>query len=108
MSVKLKTAMRVAHLFSSMIISTQIVLNYISADALSNKLSKRAEYWQLNAVCSVTCFISGLALVYLEKNGKTLEDPVQAAWQHMFEFKFVLTLLMTPLIYPLTSLFAEN
>ena len=52
--------------------------------------------------------ISGIALVYLEKEGKTLEDPVQAAWQHLFELKFVLSLLMTPLVYPLTSLFAQD
>lgn len=98
--------MRVAHLLSTMLITTQIVLDYLSTDGLTKRMTKSADYWQMSAVTSATSFISGLALVYLEKEGKTLEDPVQAAWQRIFELKFVLSLLLTPLVYPLTSLFA--
>ena len=39
-------------------------------------------------------------------NGKKLVDPVHKVWRHMLEFKFIIALFLTPLVYPMTSMFA--
>jgi hypothetical protein len=57
---------------------------------------------------STIIYITGIALIFINKSGKTLTDPVHAMWMHFFELKFVLGLFLTPLIYPLTGMFAAE
>lgn len=42
------------------------------------------------------------------KNGKSLKDPVHNIWLHFFEIKFVLSTFLTPLVYPFTSILADE
>ena len=44
----------------------------------------------------------------MTKNGKTLKDPVHKVWIHFFEFKFILALFLTPLIYSITTILVEE
>lgn len=53
-------------------------------------------------------FGSGIASVFIIQDGKTLTDQVHKMWVHFFELKFILSLLLTPAIYPLTSVFASQ
>lgn len=50
-------------------------------------------------------FASGIANIFLLKEGKKLTDPIHKMWVHIFELKFVLSLFLTPLVVPMTSLF---
>lgn len=62
----------------------------------------------VNTFVGLTVFVTGIANVFLVKGGKKLTDPVHKMWIHFFELKFILALLLTPLIYPITSIFAEE
>jgi len=46
--------------------------------------------------------------IFLTKGDKELKDPVHGIWLHFFELKFLLSMFLTPLVYPLTSVFAEE
>lgn len=53
-------------------------------------------------------FVTGIVNMFIAKDGKSIEDPVHSVWKHFFELKFALSLLLTPIIYPLTVPFAEE
>ena len=55
---------------------------------------------------SLLLIISGLWLLYLERREKA--NLGATIYQHISEFKFVLGLLLTPLVYPCTAMFAED
>ena len=57
---------------------------------------------------STLIYATGIAMIYITKGGKKLTDPVHSMWMHFFELKFALGLFLTPLIYPLTCMFAEE
>ena len=42
------------------------------------------------------------------RNGKKLQDPVHLMWRHFLEFKLVLAIFLTPMVYPFTTMFAEE
>jgi hypothetical protein len=56
----------------------------------------------------VILFVTGVLNIFLVKGGKKLKDPVHKVWVHFFEFKFVLALFLTPLVYPFTTILAEE
>ena len=53
-------------------------------------------------------FASGIANVLIIRDGRTFTDHWHTMWNHFFELKFVLALLLTPAIYPLTGMFAPE
>ena len=56
---------------------------------------------------AIIIYISGIGNMYFSKK-KPLTDPVHKIWQHYHEFKFVMGMFLTPMIYPLTSVLAEE
>jgi len=42
------------------------------------------------------------------RNGKKLTDPVHLMWRHFLEFKFVISIFLTPLVYPFTAMLADE
>ena len=64
-------------------------------------------YKDYNTILGLAVFVSGISNVFLVK-GKKLEDPVHKVWQHFFELKLAVSILLTPMIYPLTAYFAPE
>jgi len=90
-----------------MMLSGLVTYNYLSSGELVESIHTHENYAAFNLATGCTLFISGITNIFLIKKGK-LTDPVHKVWQHMFELKFVIALLLTPMIYPLTSYFAEE
>ena len=103
-----KLCMRVTHMISVAILSGRVIYTYHSDGELDLAIKENPNYGLLNNCIGFTIAISGLVNIFLIKGGKKLEDPVHAIWQHLFELKFVVYMLLTPMIYPLTSFFAEE
>lgn len=99
--------MAAAHLMSSSVISGLAIFNYLSQNELFTAISQQQNDY-FSSVCTLVLFVTGIARSYLLKGGKIEEDAVHSIWSHMLQFKFVLTLLLTPLIYPLTFILVEE
>ena len=102
--MELKNISRVVHLTSNMALSTFIIFNYLSSDELNKKVAVHQSYSTFWTLTSILVFASGIANIFLIK-GKKLTDPVHKIWVHFFELKFVLSLFLTPLVYPMTGMF---
>jgi hypothetical protein len=59
-------------------------------------------------IASFLMFFTGIILVFQTKNGKELKDPIHSMWLHFFEIKFVFAVFLTPLVYPFTSILADE
>ena len=99
---------RTAHMLSAMLLSGSVVLNYYSNGKLDQHMAKHPSNSWFQGIVGATMFASGIANVFILRDGKTLEDQVHKMWMHFFELKFILGLLLTPAIYPLTSIFAPE
>lgn len=75
---------------------------------MHERIKNNENYNSFNTITSVIVFASGITMIFLTKDGKVLEDPIHCMWQHFFELKFILSLFLTPLIYPMTVIFAED
>jgi len=51
---------------------------------------------------------TGIVYTYMVKGGKELKDPVHGMWMHAFELKFLLSAFLTPMVYPMTGMFAAE
>ena len=98
---------RVVHMTSVMAMSGLVTYNYFSDGELVETIREHASYKDFNTVTGLLLFVSGIANVFLVK-AKKLEDPVHKVWQHFFELKLVVSVLLTPMIYPLTAYFAPE
>lgn len=58
-------------------------------------------------MCSAV-FITGLLNILFVKGDRELKDPLHSMWKHFFELKIILALFITPLIDPMTKMFAEE
>lgn len=108
MSFDLKFVSRVAHQLSTTLLGGMVVFNYWSEGEFNTKIKEKEGYQLFFALTGIFLFVTGIANIFLVKGGKKLTDPVHKAWIHFFELKFVLALLLTPLIYPVTSFFAQD
>jgi len=99
---------RALHLVSGMALSGSVIFDYYTDNALYNKISKHPHFKKYHAVFGILLFVTGVMNLFFMKKGKKLVDPVHKVWRHLLEFKFVAALFLTPLIYPLTSMFAEE
>ena len=99
---------RVTHLLSAAILSGQVIYTHFTNGELDYAIKENSLYGLFNNIIGFAVFISGVINIYIVKDKNKLVDPVHAIWWHMFELKFVLYLLLTPMIYPLTSFFAEE
>lgn len=100
--ISLKTGLRIVHLVCSGLVSGITTLNYLFG--VNEYLSEESSFSKLNAIAGFMVFASGIANIFLIKAGKKLEGD-QKIWIHMFELKFFLALLLTPLIKPLQAMF---
>ena len=50
--------------------------------------------------------LTGMILALFEWQSKS--DLVHKMWQQIIELKFVMSLMLTPAIYPVTSMFAQD
>ena len=103
-----KFVFRTAHLLSASFLCGSIVYNYISEGEMHERLKNHPSYDSFNTITSVMVFATGITNIFLTKDGKVLEDPIHCMWQHFFELKFILSLFLTPMIYPMTVMFAEE
>jgi hypothetical protein len=85
-----------------------VIFNYWSEGEFSAKLKEKEGYTLFFAFTGILLFVTGIANIFLVKGGKKLTDSVHKIWIHFFELKFILALLLTPLIYPITSIFAQT
>ena len=104
----IKFASRVLHMLSVVSLSGSVTYNYISGNEVYEKIKNHRNYALFHNTVAVIMFASGLANWVFVRGGKELTDPVHKMWTHFLEFKFVLAMLLTPLIYPLTTLFVEE
>ena len=56
---------------------------------------------------SLTVVLTGIANIFLIKE-KKLTDPIHKMWVHIFELKFVLSLFLTPMIYPISGFYYHS
>jgi hypothetical protein len=101
----LKSVSRVTHLLSTATLSGSIIINFMTD---TEKLVNHPNFRSFWTWTSAALFVSGVLNIFLTKNGKKLKDPVHKIWIHFFEAKFILALFLTPLVYPLTSMLAEE
>lgn len=94
----LKVISRIAHMLSTTILSGSIILNYFFE--LNWYLRDSEDYRRLHMITGIVLIVSGILNIFLIKGGKKLK-PEQKPWIHFFELKFVLALLLTPVINPL-------
>lgn len=106
--IEVKVISRTAHMLSNMLTAGTVVLNYISNGKFDKHMNRHANYAWFQTILSLVLFGSGIANTFLIKDGKKLEDQVHKMWKHFLELKFILALLLTPAIYPLTSIFAPE
>lgn len=99
---------RTAHMLSTMLITGSIVLNYVSNGKFDKIMNRNSNNQMFHSLVGATMFGSGIANVFIIRDGKKLEDQFHKMWMHFFELKFVIALLLTPAIYPLTSVFAPE
>ena len=104
----IRIASRCTHMLSSMIISGITIYNYLSDSHLQRKLSNQSSYSIFYYASLFFMFTSGILNIFLNKNGKKLENPIWKIWIHFFELKFILALLLTPIIYTVTIPFATD
>jgi hypothetical protein len=103
----LRVPVRTVHLLTTMICTTEVVLNYSGEeDAIAAKFKEDPLYHTVLLANSFLLIISGLWLLYLERSEKV--NLGATIYQHLSELKFVLGLLLTPLVYPCTAIFAED
>ena len=103
-----KSVIRVTHLLTTAANAGQIIYNYMSDGELDDKIKGHPNYASFNTMNSTIIYLTGISMIFLTKGGKELTDPVHAMWMHFFELKFILGLFLTPLIYPLTGMFADE
>ena len=99
---------RTAHMLSTMLVTGSVVLNYASNGKLDRHMSRHENYHWYQAIVGAIMFGSGIANVFIIRDGKKFEDQVHKMWMHFFELKFILALFLTPAVYPLTSMFAPE
>ena len=58
-------------------------------------------------ISGIALIVSGILNIFLIKGGKKLKKE-HKLWVHFFELKFMVALLLTPLINPLLTLFATT
>ena len=104
----IKIASRCTHMLSTMIISGITINNYLSDSHLDRKLSSQQSFSLFYNSSIFFLFTSGILNIFLNKNGKKLENPLWKIWIHFFELKFILALLLTPIIYTVTLPFASD
>ena len=104
----IRIASRCTHMLSTMIISGITIYNYLSESNLQRKLTNQSNYSFFYYASIFFMFTSGILNIFINKNGKKLENPIWKIWIHFFEFKFILALLLTPVIYTVTSPFASD
>lgn len=95
-------------MLSTMLLSGSIILNHYSNGKLDRLMSKHPNHQLFQGIVGSAMFASGIANVFIIRDGKKLQDQVHKMWMHFFELKFILALLLTPAIYPLTSIFAPE
>ena len=101
------SSQRPAQQTTTMICTTEVVLNYTGEeDAIAAKFKEDPLYHTILLANSFLLIISGLWLLYLERSEKA--NLGATIYQHLSELKFVLGLLLTPLVYPCTAMFAED
>ena len=103
-----KGIVRLTHLLSAGTLSGQIVINFYSEDKMNEKIKSHELFGSFQNFLSVLVFVTGFLMIFHAKNGKTLKDPVHNIWLHFFEVKFVLSLFLTPMVFPLTSILADE
>ena len=104
----IRIASRCTHMLSTMIISGITMYNYLSDNHLERKLNYQPNYYFFYYASIVFMFTSGILNIFINKNGKKLENPIWKIWIHFFELKFILALLLTPIIYTVTSPLAAD
>lgn len=105
----IKIFFRVLHQLSACVLGGLVIYNYLSNNELAKKMKKNANHSRFNSFLGILLFATGITNIFLIKNEKDLsKNEIHKLWQHFFELKFVLSLFLTPLIYPLTMLFAED
>jgi len=105
---RVKLSSRALHLVSGMALSGSIIFDYYTDNALHAKMSKHKHFAKYHTVFGILLFVTGVLNTFFNQNGKKLIDPVHKVWKHLLEFKLVAALFLTPLIYPLTGMFAEE
>ena len=75
---------------------------------MNQKIKTHELYNSFQNFTSIVLFLTGILMIFQSKNGKTLKDPVHNIWLHFFEIKFVLSMFLTPLVYPFTSILADE
>lgn len=99
---------RTAHMVSAMVMTGSNLLNHLSNGKLEKHMGRHKNYAWFQAIVGAVMFTSGIFHVFIIRDGKTLNDQVHKMWMHFFELKFILSLFLTPAIYPLTSIFAAE
>ena len=97
-----KFLFRLMHIVSTMFLSGSAIFNYLfqTGQLLQNK----PYYSILHIIAGVAIFVSGLTNLFILKNGKKLTKK-EKVWVHMLSLKFMLALLLTPVIKPVQSFF---
>jgi hypothetical protein len=92
-----KFLFRLMHIVSTMILSGSAVFDYLfnTGELLHNK----PYYASLHIIAGVAIFVSGLTNLFILKAGKKLSKK-EKVWVHLLSLKFLLALLLTPLIKP--------
>lgn len=96
-----KYVSRVGHMLSTSILTGIIFMNYIFDT--HSLIKKNSLYRRLHITTSIILTITGFANIFLIKGGKKLKPE-----HRMLEFKFLLTLLLTPLINPIIWMFTST
>ena len=80
-----------------MFLSGSAIFNYLfnTAELLQNK----PYYAALHIVAGLAIFVSGLTNLFILKAGKKLTK-AEKVWAHLLSLKFMLALLLTPVIKP--------
>ncbi len=86
------------HLTSTGFLAGTSVLNFMFGS--SNQLREEPGYKAVHAVAGIVLLLSGIINWILIKKGKQLKGS-QNVWRHALEFKFLLSMLLTPLINPI-------
>ena len=103
-----RSIVRVTHLLSAAALCGQVVINFYSEDKMNQKIKSHDLYSSFQNFISILVFVTGGLMILHAKNGKSLKDPVHNIWLHFFEIKFVLSTFLTPLVYPFTSILADE
>ena len=98
----MKSLIRIVHLFSSMLVCSAIISNYMF-DLRKYDIIDNPKYKKLNHYAGLTMIFSGIfLLVSMKKKFATAEERV---WMSFFSLKFVMSISVTPFV---VSIFVTN